>query len=124
MIGIVDAAVRLLPGEDTPSPVRLPSGVVLRRSRLIPAVGGVLSGMKTRAAAVTLGRTILIHPEAAATERLIYHELAHVRQWERYPITFPFRYIRAHIRHGYRDNPYERDARAAEAGPGHTGGAI
>lgn len=115
MIGVVDGLARLMAGDDVVSPVALPAGVALRTSRFIPAIGGRLSGMKGPAAAVTLGRTILVHPEVAPTARLVRHELAHVRQWERYPVTFPIRYIRAHIRHGYTDNPYERDARTAEA---------
>ena len=60
--------------------------------------------------------TLLVRPGTPLTERLVRHELAHVTQWNRHPVTFPFRYIGAHIRHGYQDNPYEREARAAEAG--------
>lgn len=123
MIGIVDAIVRTAVGSDVACPVALPPGVVVRASRLIPAVGGRLSGMGRAAAAVTLGRTVVIHPDAAATSCLIRHELAHVAQWERYPFTFPIRYIWAHIRHGYAHNPYEREARAAETGPAQTGEA-
>ncbi len=123
MIGIVDGIVRLVAGDEVACPVALPPRVVVRASRLIPALGGRLSGMGRAAAAVTLGRTVVVHPDAAATSRLIRHELAHVAQWERYPFTFPLRYIRAHIRHGYAHNPYEREARAAEAGPVQTGAA-
>jgi hypothetical protein len=115
VIGIVDRIARVVAGIDIASPVALPPRVALRRSRLIPAIGGRMSGMGKAAAAVTLGRTVLVHPGAAATARLVHHELAHVAQWERHPFTFPIRYIGAHIRHGYRDNPYEIEARAAEA---------
>ena len=123
MIRIIDGAARVLGGAGVASPVSLPPGVSLRSSRLIPLAGGLLSGMGGPAAAVTLGRTILVAPGTLVTPRLVRHELMHVTQWERHPVTFPIRYIGAHIRHGYRDNPYEREARAAEAGPAETRGA-
>jgi len=94
----------------------VPATVTVRVGRLIPAIGGRLSGMARNAAAVTLGRTIIVHPDVQLTERLLRHELAHVRQWQRAPLTFPLRYIWQHLRHGYRDNPYEVEARAAEQG--------
>lgn len=123
MIRIVDALARLVAGGAAPSPVPLPDGVRVRTSRLVTAAGGFLAGMGAPAAAVTLGRTILVRPGTPLTARLMHHELAHVAQWERHPVTFPIRYIRAHIRHGYGDNPFEREARAAEAGPAQTRGA-
>jgi Domain of unknown function (DUF4157) len=92
----------------------LPRGVVLRRGRLIPWLGGVLSRLGGPAAAVTIGRTIIFRPGVRPTPSLLAHELAHVRQWERDPL-FPFRYSLATFRHGYRNNPYEVEARAAEA---------
>lgn len=91
-----------------------PHDVVIRAGRLVPIVGGRLSGHSGPAAAVTLGRTIIVHPDVRLTDRLLRHELAHVRQWQQAPITFPLRYVWQHLRHGYRDNPYEVDARAAE----------
>lgn len=116
MIAAVDILARLIGREEVPAPVPLPHGVAVRRSRLIPAIGGLLSGMGGPAAAVTLGRTILVRPDTALSARLLRHELAHVAQWERHPLSFPIRYIRAHIRHGYAANPFEQEARAAEAG--------
>lgn len=121
MIGLVSRAARLLAGGTVESPVPLPPGVVLRESLLVTRIGGLLSGMGTAAAAVTLGRTILIHPAREPTERLVRHELAHVRQWEESPHAFPFRYIAAHIRHGYGGNPYEAEARSSEAGRSESG---
>lgn len=90
------------------------AGVRLRRSRWIPLLGGWLSGMGGPAAAVTLGSTILIHPDVVPTDALLRHELVHVRQWRNDPLTFHIRYALAHLRHGYRDNPFEIAARAAE----------
>lgn len=91
-----------------------PQGVSIRAGRLVPVIGGRLSGHAGPAAAVTLGRTIIVHPDVRLTDRLLRHELAHVRQWQRSPVTFPLRYVWQHVRHGYRDNPYEVEARAAE----------
>ncbi|MBR9990119.1 MAG: DUF4157 domain-containing protein [Gemmatimonadetes bacterium] len=91
-----------------------PHDVVIRAGRIVPAIGGRLSGMRGTAAAVTIGRTIIVHPGVRLTDRLLRHELAHVRQWERAPLTFPLHYVWQTIRHGYRDNPYEVEARAAE----------
>lgn len=98
-----------------PEPV--PDGVSVYRSRLIPVLGGRLSGMKSPAAAVTLGDAIVVHPDVRLTPRLLRHELAHVRQWQDRPLTFPLRYVLEHLRHGYSQNPYEVEARAAEQDP-------
>lgn len=91
-----------------------PQDVTIRAGRLVPGIGGLLSGLGEPAGAVTLGRTIIVHPDVHLTDRLLRHELAHVRQWQRAPLTFPLRYVWQHLRHGYRDNPYEVEARAAE----------
>jgi hypothetical protein len=123
VIGLVDVAARALAGEAIRVGVTLPPAVQVRRSRLIPWLGGKLARMGQPAAAVTLGRVILVHPDVEPGERLLRHELAHVAQWTREPLTFPFSYIRAHIRHGYRDNPYEIEARVAERGRNQTGDA-
>lgn len=88
----------------------IPSGVVLREGKLIPWLGGVFGGMKGPAAAVTLGRTIVVNPEARLTPHLLTHELTHVRQWESDHL-FPIRYAIATLRHGYSNNPYEVEAR-------------
>lgn len=96
------------------SPEPLPDGVSLRKAAWLPAVAGMLSGMGGPAAAVTLGRTIIVHPSVRATHALLRHELAHVRQWQANPWTFPVLYAINHLRYGYHDNPYEVEARQAE----------
>lgn len=96
------------------APLDIPDGVTIRIGRWIPALGGWLTGHRGPAAAVTLGRTIVVHPDAQLSARLLRHELAHVEQWTRRPVTFPLRYAWQHLRRGYRDNPYEAEARAAE----------
>jgi hypothetical protein len=100
-------------GRDVTEP-HVPPGITVRAGRIIPAVGGRLSGMRGPAGAVTFGRTIILHPRSKLTPRLLRHELAHVRQWQRWPVTFPLRYIWHHLQYGYRDNPFEVEARAAE----------
>lgn len=93
----------------------LPPDVRFRAGRLVPWIGGVLARMSAPAAAVTLGRTIVVNPATALTPELVEHELTHVRQWRADPL-FPVRYTLATLRHGYHDNPYEVEARrAAEA---------
>jgi hypothetical protein len=92
----------------------IPEGVRLRRSPWLTRLAGGLLGGRRRVAAVTLGRTIVLAPDARPSRRLLRHELAHVRQW-RDSRWFPVRYVLAHVRHGYVDNPYEIEARAAEA---------
>jgi hypothetical protein len=45
------------------------------------------------------------------TVKLIFHELAHVLQFRRNPLRFPFRYLLHHFRYGYVNNPAEAEAR-------------
>src|SRR5262245_15831191 len=104
---------RLLPAEPQ-LPEHVPAGVAVLRGSLIPRIGGWLSGMRAPAAAVTLGDAIVIHPDVAVTARLLRHELAHVQQWREAPLLFPLRYVLGHLKHGYHNNPYEVEARAAE----------
>ena len=104
---------RVLPAERQ-LPEQIPDRVVVLRGTLIPRLGGWLSGMRTPAAAVTLGNAIVVHPDVQLTPRLLRHELAHVRQWRNAPVSFPLRYVLGHLKHGYHNNPYEVEARAAE----------
>lgn len=91
----------------------LPPGVVLRRGSLIPRLGGFFGRMKGPAAAVTLGRTIIVHPNVRLSRELLAHELTHARQWSEDPL-FLVRYSLATLRYGYRENPYEVEARHRE----------
>ncbi len=97
----------------------LPPAVSVRAGRWIPVIGGVLGRMRGPAAAVTLRRTIVVHPGARLTRRLLRHELAHVRQWEEDPL-FPLRYTAETLRRGYTENRYEREARSAETAASFT----
>jgi hypothetical protein len=42
---------------------------------------------------------------------LIAHELVHVMQWQRHGAAFPILYLEQIARHGYRDAPFEVEAR-------------
>ncbi len=113
---MIDARVRAFaprqaaPDDATP----IPPGVAVREARWLPALGGALARMGGPAAAVTLGRTIVVHPDVPVTPRLLKHELTHVRQWQAHPFGFPVRYVLEFVRHGYAANPFEVEARAAE----------
>ena len=113
--------VRAVTGQVETSPFDLPAGVVIVRGSWVPVLGGLLSGLRGSAAATTLGDTIVVHPSAPLTERLLRHELEHVRQWRRQPLAFPFLYVWNHVRYGYEHNPFEREARAAETGSSRQG---
>jgi hypothetical protein len=52
-----------------------------------------------------------IDPANWGTVELIFHELAHVLQFRRNPVRFPFRYLFHQLRHGYARNPAEVEAR-------------
>ncbi|HEX6069410.1 MAG TPA: hypothetical protein VFZ18_06285 [Longimicrobiaceae bacterium] len=118
-MSLIRRAAAAVLGPEVEAPVSLPAdsvpaGVVLRRGRLIPWIGGLLAKSRHPAAAVTLRGTIILDPTAQLTPQLLEHELEHVRQWKADPL-FPLRYTLATLRHGYYDNPYEVQARAAAA---------
>ena len=118
-MSLFESTTGWLLGRRVAPPPELPDGlvppeVVLREGRLVPWLGGLFARMGAPAAAVTLGRTIVLNPRVRLTPRLLAHELAHVRQW-RADLLFPLRYTVATFRYGYLDNPYEVEAREAEA---------
>jgi hypothetical protein len=98
-------------------PESVPAEVGVYRSKWIPTVVGLLSGMREPATAVTLGDAIIVHPKARLTTRILRHELEHVRQWQAEPVLFPVRYAWNQLKHGYDRNPYEIAARRAESSP-------
>ena len=66
-------------------------------------------------AGITLPWGIYLLREQLGNERLIRHELAHVAQIRRYGVVgFYARYIALWLRHGYRNHPFEIEAREAE----------
>lgn len=59
------------------------------------------------AAATTLGRFVLVRPEAAGSARLLRHELVHVRQWRRLGVAgFLRRYLGAYATWRLRRYPH------------------
>lgn len=63
-------------------------------------------------AAATLGHVIVAAADEPA-DRLLHHELVHVRQAERWGPLFAPLYLAGLLRYGYRRNPFERAAYAA-----------
>jgi hypothetical protein len=67
--------------------------------------------------AVTLWDHVLEHLE----ESILRHEAVHVRQWKRHGLLrFALLYFWFHVRHGYRGNPFEIEARSEESARGIT----
>ena len=61
-------------------------------------------------------RTIYVLPGHENNERLLHHERKHLEQIDRDGrLLFALKYSWWTIRHGYWQNPYEVDARAAES---------
>lgn len=59
------------------------------------------------AAATTLGRVVLVRPDAAGSQRLMDHELVHVRQWRDLGVVgFLARYLGAYLRWRVRRYPH------------------
>jgi hypothetical protein len=84
-----------------------------RDPKLIAAAGHI--GLMPQAAdGMTLGYAVLIRRGAERDPQLLRHELRHVAQYEEAGGIGPFlaRHIPDLMRFGYRDSPYERDARA------------
>jgi hypothetical protein len=105
----------------------LSGGSMRRRARVIECWGGVLTWVLRRlplaqgVAAITLGHTILGQSEQLV-ERCRRHEMVHVGQYERWGPCFIPAYLLCSLflagtgRHGYLDNPFEREAYRQAAG--------
>lgn len=79
----------------------------------VRGLGGLM--LRSRGfAAATLGHAVITAHEP--TQRLLRHELVHVRQAERWGPLFAPLYLAGLIRYGYRRNPFERAAYAAAEG--------
>lgn len=75
--------------------------------------------LKTNSVAMVLGRTIHLYnvsrEKFLADEEWVKHERCHVRQYKKYGfVGFLVRYLWESIRHGYYNNRFEVEARAAE----------
>ena len=104
--------------------VRDPSRVRIHLVETLPAprdpvlttAAGRIGLMPQAADGMTLGYAVLIKRGAEGDRQLLRHELRHVSQYEREGGIRPFlaKHIPDLMRHGYRDSPFERDARAHE----------
>jgi len=75
--------------------------------------------MKSRSVAMVLGKTIHLHniskQDFLDDERLVKHELCHVRQYQKHGyVGFLIKYLWESYRKGYYNNKFEIEARKAE----------
>lgn len=78
--------------------------------------------LKTAKVAMVVGKTIHLwntsREEFLANRRWVCHELAHVEQYARYGFfRFLFYYLLESLKHGYRNNRFEKEARERENQP-------
>jgi len=79
--------------------------------------------LRSNSVAMVLGKTIHLHNISKDAflqdERLLKHELCHVRQYQQHGFAgFLIKYLWESIRKGYYNNRFEVEARAAETEPG------
>ena len=111
---------------------RSSGGTLHREEGVLEAAGGWPARVLRRGfpfsgavAAITLGHVVLGVSSGALTATRA-HERAHVSQFERWGVLllvlYPLAGMLAWLRGGnpYRDNPFEREARAAEAAEGNA----
>ena len=89
------------------------SNAVWREGGIVLRLGGWCLGRAT-VSGITLGRTVWLAKTASLEPELLLHEVRHVHQFATDPL-FPLRYIWRSLRFGYRNNPYEADARSFAA---------
>ena len=75
--------------------------------------------MRSHSVAMVLGKTIHLHniseKDFLSNERLLKHELCHVRQYQQHGfIGFLIKYLLESLRKGYYNNKFEVEARHAE----------
>ncbi len=66
------------------------------------------AGYLKNARAMAMGHVVLLGPKIEKGD--LEHELVHVRQFDRFPLIFPFLYYIELLRKGYRNNMYELEA--------------
>jgi len=65
-------------------------------------------GYMKNARAMSIGHIILMSPKELKND--LEHEIIHVKQYERYPIIYPFLYLYELFKNGYRINRFEDEA--------------
>ncbi len=98
----------------------LPPGVRIKENSRIARMAAWKLG--ARGVAMVLGNTIHLYNTSAdeflRSRRWLRHELCHIRQFRRHGfIPFIIKYLWQSLLHGYRNNKYEVEARAAETAP-------
>jgi hypothetical protein len=75
--------------------------------------------LKSKQVAMVIGRTIHLHNTPAQVflknTKWVRHEVKHVQQYQQLGVVvFLLKYIWLSVRYGYYNNPFEKEARAAE----------
>ncbi len=65
-------------------------------------------GYMKNARAMSIGHIILMSPKELKND--LEHEIIHVKQYERYPLIYPFLYLHELFKNGYRKNHFENEA--------------
>jgi hypothetical protein len=86
-----------------------PEPVRIERVRLVVSPRAFRLPLLRRFDGWAAWRLILLRRAPREPDDLLVHELCHVWQMQHHPIRMPLSYLR----HGYRDNPYEHEARRA-----------
>lgn len=86
-----------------------PSPVRIDRVRLVVSPRAFRMPLLRRFDGWAAWRLILLRRPPRDPDDLLVHELCHVWQMQHHPIRMPLSYLR----YGYRNNPYEREAREA-----------
>lgn len=97
-----------------------PLHIRIREQSLLAAIAA--RKLRVERCALVIGTTIHLHGanglELIGDAAWLRHEICHVRQWQRDGfLPYLFRYLWFSLRNGYRQNPYELEAREAGADP-------
>lgn len=94
----------------------LPGEVPVTESRVLTeAIAGLPTVPRGGVSAVTIGRHVFVHPDAAGDRVLLCHELEHVAQYDSLGALFFFEYSIETLRNGYQRNRFELAADSAAA---------
>lgn len=113
-------------GINAPSEVRVlaVAAVPMPMPRFLRAVAERAGWLSPHIAGMTLGHGIVLRADCCGDTRLLVHELAHVRQYERLGgiARFLRQYLRECVWPGYPHGALELEAKAAESGVLQRGG--
>lgn len=66
--------------------------------------------------AITIGQTCYVKRGARLSDETVAEEQAHAQQWKKYGWIFPVLYLWELMRHGYKNNKYEIEAKLKARG--------